>query len=558
MNKKAFTLVELIVSIAILAILWTIAFISLQWYSKTARDSVRISDLSLIKTGLEIFHIDWWKYPLTTNWYDVTYWSWKVWKQWIFWESTFKNVDKLDKIPRDPLLEKEYTYSVLNNKQEYELAWVMEWESLTLNNKLLDIANAEEQTISVMVTWNYNGEMLETTKSWTTCIVAMPSIITSTWTTLEVIIPNNYLVYDTYKNLPSNYKTTKFELLWEIDFKIVNEDIDLYCWDLSELETDEAKRIEFVDNIQKAYTGTQVEVVWRLKEILDLTIDTSNPSTDLKLYTIDLVEWELDTTISDEQKEAVYNCNTWYHDEWWICINNIWVCTITNGLWLNTWNWNSWDCTVSACDTDFYNSWNNSCSSVWIWFYSDSTSTIRSECTNKLTGSMYTSAGNWLNDCSYSFSCDGKSCYTDSAAKNAGYAINTDGTPISYDWTYWSKTSDSNSLIITWNTYINKSSSNIIAYNSPTSLYYSSWYTARNYSNAVSLCSSKWMRLPTANESSIGDNSKIPSSGQWTWTSSPPSRRGLSSMYAHVHWSGTSLSTYGDYDSMSFYVRCVK
>ncbi|MDP2090240.1 MAG: type II secretion system protein, partial [Candidatus Gracilibacteria bacterium] len=42
-NKKAFTLVELIVTIIILAILGTIVFISLQGYSQTARDSVRIS-----------------------------------------------------------------------------------------------------------------------------------------------------------------------------------------------------------------------------------------------------------------------------------------------------------------------------------------------------------------------------------------------------------------------------------------------------------------------------------------------------------------------------------
>lgn len=47
-NTKAFTLVELIVVITILAILGTIAFISLQGYSAEARDSKRISDVSNI------------------------------------------------------------------------------------------------------------------------------------------------------------------------------------------------------------------------------------------------------------------------------------------------------------------------------------------------------------------------------------------------------------------------------------------------------------------------------------------------------------------------------
>ncbi|MDD2907427.1 MAG: InlB B-repeat-containing protein, partial [Candidatus Gracilibacteria bacterium] len=53
--KKAFTLVELIVVITILAILGTIAFINLQGYSISARDSKRISDINNImkKVGIE-------------------------------------------------------------------------------------------------------------------------------------------------------------------------------------------------------------------------------------------------------------------------------------------------------------------------------------------------------------------------------------------------------------------------------------------------------------------------------------------------------------------------
>ncbi len=55
---KAFTLVELIVVITILAILWTIAFIAMESYSKSSRNSVRISDMSKIKSSLEFFYID--------------------------------------------------------------------------------------------------------------------------------------------------------------------------------------------------------------------------------------------------------------------------------------------------------------------------------------------------------------------------------------------------------------------------------------------------------------------------------------------------------------------
>ncbi|MDD3145042.1 MAG: FISUMP domain-containing protein [Candidatus Gracilibacteria bacterium] len=56
MNKKlnAFTLVELIVVITILAILGTIAFINLQGYSTGARDSKRISDINNIQKKISI------------------------------------------------------------------------------------------------------------------------------------------------------------------------------------------------------------------------------------------------------------------------------------------------------------------------------------------------------------------------------------------------------------------------------------------------------------------------------------------------------------------------
>jgi prepilin-type N-terminal cleavage/methylation domain-containing protein len=53
-TKKAFTLVELIVVITILAILGTIAFISLQGYSADARNSKRTSDIGNIQSAISL------------------------------------------------------------------------------------------------------------------------------------------------------------------------------------------------------------------------------------------------------------------------------------------------------------------------------------------------------------------------------------------------------------------------------------------------------------------------------------------------------------------------
>ncbi|MDD2871929.1 MAG: prepilin-type N-terminal cleavage/methylation domain-containing protein, partial [Candidatus Gracilibacteria bacterium] len=117
--KYAFTLVELIVVITILAILGTIAFMALQGYSTSARDSTRLSDLSSMKTSLELFELDAGKYPQASSGVNITYSGATVWNQGTFGETVFANVDRLDKIPIDPLTDKEYTYSTLLSRNEY-------------------------------------------------------------------------------------------------------------------------------------------------------------------------------------------------------------------------------------------------------------------------------------------------------------------------------------------------------------------------------------------------------------------------------------------------------
>jgi prepilin-type N-terminal cleavage/methylation domain-containing protein len=77
--SRAFTLVELIVVISILAILWTIAFISLQNYSKDARDIKRLSDVRNLIGKITIENTKWVDLSqliTTESWYSMEiYWE---------------------------------------------------------------------------------------------------------------------------------------------------------------------------------------------------------------------------------------------------------------------------------------------------------------------------------------------------------------------------------------------------------------------------------------------------------------------------------------------------
>ena len=333
-QKQGFTLVELIVVITILAILGTIAFISLQWYSKTARDSARLADMSRIKSSLELFMVEWWKYPETTNGVAVTYsWSLNAWHQWTFWEITFRNVERLDKIPVDPVTEIEYTYSVTNNRKEYQLAGILETQDLVLAPSIQ--ANAWDTKVKVRITWNYNGSMLKIIDWQETNILAVPSIITSQWTELETIMSENKLAYDWYSNLPSNYSETQFNHLWEAwSLNLVNNaDLLVFKWKTSELSEDTAEwktaRKALVENLKKAYSDTKIASREWIRKLVN--IDTTDNIAVENLW-ISVVNNKINKSTLTTSWISVGNETTWwpepvlcdqyFHDEAWVCISD--------------------------------------------------------------------------------------------------------------------------------------------------------------------------------------------------------------------------------------------
>jgi len=124
--KRAFTLVELIVVITILAILWTIAFISLQWYSRDARDSVRTTDLASISKQLELMIIKAWTVYIPENKVDITASGTIISYQWEMWQDTLNKL-WVNNWWLDPVDQSPYIYTTTKNLKQYELMGFLEW-----------------------------------------------------------------------------------------------------------------------------------------------------------------------------------------------------------------------------------------------------------------------------------------------------------------------------------------------------------------------------------------------------------------------------------------------
>nr|MDD3719732.1 prepilin-type N-terminal cleavage/methylation domain-containing protein [Candidatus Gracilibacteria bacterium] len=275
-SKKAFTLVELIVVITILAILGSIAFISLQSYTKNARDGQRLSDINNIRKNLELFLTEKGFYPTPDNGVNITYSGSTAWIQGTVGDNVIKNLQKLNKKPTDPLTQNEYTYSITNLKTEYQIGAILEGGSILGYNKLINQANAATplKKATAMVVGTYNEKILKTSTGGLDYILAVPSIINGDIQDVDLmsIITKKQLVYNNYTNLPDSYKNLGYSMTGGFDF--IPNKLVVYSGSTQDLLQDSNKLI-LINNIKQAYINTIVQGEPTYKEIIN-TDTTSN------------------------------------------------------------------------------------------------------------------------------------------------------------------------------------------------------------------------------------------------------------------------------------------
>lgn len=134
---KWFSLVEIIISVAIIAILWAISTISLVNWLNNSKDAKRLGDMNTLITALENYIYSNNEYPMPDKYIEINYNTGNLWYQWYAWSSVSKKLS-LKSEPTDPSNGSYYTYSITNDKNDFQLMSFLEWDNSQvgiLNNK---------------------------------------------------------------------------------------------------------------------------------------------------------------------------------------------------------------------------------------------------------------------------------------------------------------------------------------------------------------------------------------------------------------------------------------
>lgn len=210
-KKSAYTVLELVFAISIGIILSTIAFLNYTSYNKSARDSSRLNDLTLINKWISLFYSEKNLYPQPSDGVNVTFSGANVWTQGTVWDSVIRNLGTLTRKPVDPLTNIDYTYSLSSKGNEFQIASALEKEKNALANGVIQQSYADG-TIDgyARILGNYNGVILFTSTWGVDYGLAIPSLIASDLSNKDItyLVNNKKLVYNSFWNVPSNLSSS--------------------------------------------------------------------------------------------------------------------------------------------------------------------------------------------------------------------------------------------------------------------------------------------------------------------------------------------------------------
>lgn len=173
-NKKAFTLVELVVVITIMVTLSAIWFIQYSSSLVDSRNAARFSDMWNLKMSLKNYKLKFWNYPNPWSYFFIlnTAWSWII-KQWVFDDTVY--VTDMTTVPRDPQNKKNYFYSVTNNNLYMQIAMSLEDSDQTNDNWYKALVDWDYQQVIDSLPWIVFAQ-----SAWSS--VDLSKLIVNNWT----------------------------------------------------------------------------------------------------------------------------------------------------------------------------------------------------------------------------------------------------------------------------------------------------------------------------------------------------------------------------------------
>ena len=419
MNRKAFTLVELVVMVAILVVMSTIWIISLTDYLSWVRDSNRITQISNMRDWIAL-KINAWllltperAVEIQNNWIPKSF-------QWVFWSSLIEKIwysmDWLD--PKDKqyftyTLSADWKYfqlvALLENEESYLWVW---YENILIKDNNLRIPYivwSKEIWVFfndlVIPVQDYSTSPLNITDSSTdtyNVILRNDRIVTSSWWTLFSEMNNVVANYwdNIYWCASQTYNYANYHIWNPVISNTPRQNLNSnapcyfsckvwYTWNWTNCEPG-ATNITSVcpspvanalPNIATSISRNWDSSIWDYIPSLDLIYNVTPSSSECRFKCRDNYTWDWTSCNPSRQTLAC----SWKPD-----LNSSWN-TISQVE--QVWNWTSWSPTnigihntISSdsecrfkCNINFtYESWSNTCSADTrnencVWQISNST-----------------------------------------------------------------------------------------------------------------------------------------------------------------------------------------
>ncbi|MDD4151160.1 MAG: type II secretion system protein [Candidatus Gracilibacteria bacterium] len=368
-KRKAFTLVELIIVITILAILRTIGFMSFQSYTTDARDGKRKTDLGEIRKGLEIYQLKNQILPKPDEQILTVKTGSTILSYQGYLGTTVQKTIRATSDIKDTKDNTYYTYTTNGTQTKYQLLAMLENNPIALNIRnrenlinqtyaITDYSNRYTYTlgskIGVFLTGSTNAPLQETltgvdlSSNTNTYKVIFSNTtnsgtISSSGTSLYIEIINNQGTGGT--TIQTNSCTTQPSYTNAI-FTIGTPITINQAWQGTTstgacyYTCGAGKVLVGNDCVSENCSGTTPDGIAKVSNALTFAGGTWNYNTNGGLCT--------------------YSCGTGYHteDSGLNCISNTKSCAITNGVGTQTWNTgtSSWGtCIISSCNTNYTN-----------------------------------------------------------------------------------------------------------------------------------------------------------------------------------------------------------